>query len=464
MVYQKSILTFYLYLKRRSQLMFVLFTGFIIGSFLLCDQQTFAQEEIITSILDKSLSSFLQIPIENYSTKTHNNSELVFSNVTNITNNQKNSVYAQIATNHKNDVYIIWQESVTKKPDEKNYDIFFTKSEDNGTTFSKPLNLSNNPGFSEHPQIALSKNGIFVIWGDNTDSKNIDVMFTKSEDNGTTFSKPLNLSNNSQYSNNQEISAFNENVYVVWQDTDRNNYQNSSVFFKRSIDNGNTFNDVAIELANNTNNAYPKVNSYKDFVYVVWNSENNTASKNDKNSGLFFIKSSDKGNKFENKIRVAQNNFGESQIAVNQSEIFIVWGGLHGKNIENIYYVQSNDKGTTFTIPHVIQEKVTETVQSSQNNSNLTNKVIKYPTNVEIANDNPSYIVWQEKISKENQEIFVASNIPNNSKSVNIMNLSNNSGISECPQIAVSKNYVYVVWEDLTPGNHEILFTRGLIQ
>ncbi|MGD1834444.1 MAG: sialidase family protein [Nitrososphaeraceae archaeon] len=452
--------------------MFVLFTGVVLGSFLFYDNETFAQEETTKSILNNSLSSFLQIPIEDYSTKTNNNSELVFSNVTNITNNQKNSVYAQIATNHKNDVYIIWQESVTEKPSEKNYDIFFIKSEDNGTTFSKPLNLSNNSGFSEHPQIALSKNGIFVVWGDNTDSKNTDVMFTKSEDNGTTFSKPLNLSNNSQYSNNQEISAFNENVYVVWQDTDPNNNQNSSIFFKRSIDSGNTFNDIAIELANNTNNAYPKVNSYEDFVYVVWNSENNvvwnsennTLSKNNNNSGLFFIKSSDKGNKFENKIRVTQNNFGESQIAVNQSEIFIAWGGLHGKNIEDIYYVQSEDKGTTFTGPYVIQEKVTKTVQPSQNNANLTNKVIKYPTNVEIANDNPSYIVWQEKISKENQEIFIASNIPNNSKSFNIMNLSNNTGISECPQIAVSTNYVYVVWEDITPGNHEILFTRGLIQ
>jgi hypothetical protein len=178
--------------------------------------------------------------------------------------------------NENNDVYMIWQESVTEKPNEKNYDIIFTKSEDNGTTFSKPINLSNNTGFSEHPQIALSKNGIFVVWGHNTDSNNTEIMFTKSEDNGTTFSKPINLSNNLQNSNNQEISAFNENVYVVWQDIDQNNNKNSSIIFKRSIDSGNTFNDAAIQLATNTNDAYPKVNSYQDYVYIVWNSENNS--------------------------------------------------------------------------------------------------------------------------------------------------------------------------------------------
>jgi hypothetical protein len=288
-------------------------------------------------------------------------------------------------------------------------------------------------------------------------------MFTKSEDNGTTFSKVMNLSNSLQTSNNQEISAFDENVYVVWQDIDQNSNQNSSIIFKRSIDSGNTFND-AIELANNTNNAYPKVNSYREHVYVVWNSEDsNSGSENGENSGLFFVKSSDKGNNFENSIRIAHYNFGESQIAVNASDVFVVWGGLHAKNIKDIYFVQSDDNGTTFTDPYIISEKVTAITQS-KNNANFTEKIITHPTNVEIAHNNPLYIVWQDKISEENQDIFIASNIKNDFQSANIVNLSNNTGISECPQIAVSKNYVHVIWEDITPGNHEIFYTRGIIQ
>src|SRR5215204_2936930 len=380
MVNQKSNFKTILNLYKRYQLKFSLFTVVIIGSFFLFYyNETLAVDEIANkSSLNNSSSSLLQIPNDN-NTKTKNNSDLVFSNVNNITNNQKDSVYAQIAASNDN-VYMRWQESVTEKPNEKNYDIFFIKSEDNGTTFSKPVNLSNNTGFSEHPQIAVTKNGIiFIVWADNTNSNNTEIMFTKSEDNGTTFSKPTNLSNSLQNSNNQEISAFNENVYVVWQDIDQNNNQNSSIIFKRSIDSGNIFNDAAIELANNTNNAYPKVNSYREHVYVVWNSENNNKNNsgsenddNDENSGiilmmkiaeLFFIKSSDKGNSFENSIRIANYNFGESQIAVNQNEVFITWGGLHAKNINDIYFVQSYDNGTTFTDPYVIPEKIT-TAQS----------------------------------------------------------------------------------------------------
>src|SRR5215204_4626325 len=475
--YQKSKLKT-LFLYKRSQLKFILFTTIIIGFSLFYYIETLALDEIANKFSFDSSSFFLQIPTtsNNNTTKTLNNSELVFSNVTNITNNQKDSIYAQIVAK-ENYVYIVWEESVTEKPNEKNYDIYFIKSEDNGNTFSKPINLSNNTGFSEHPQIAVSKKGIFIVWADNTNSNNTEIMFTKSEDNGTTFSKVINLSNNSKNSKNQEISAYDENVYVVWQDTDStinldDNRANeiggnkllSSIMFKASLDNGKTFND-SIELANKTYDTYPKVNSYQEHVYVTWNSENSKSKSNsknnddDKNSGLFFIKSSDKGNNFENSTKITDYNFGESQIAVNESKVFIVWGGLDDKNINDIYFVQSDNNGSSFTPPSKFLEKIAQ----PKNNTNFTDKT-NHPTNVEISYNNPAFIVWQDKVSQENHDIFITTNIKNNFQATNIVNLSNNTGISECPQIAVSKNYVYVVWEDITPGNHEILYTRGIIQ
>jgi hypothetical protein len=379
-------------------------------------------------------------------------------------------VYAQIVADDNN-LYMIWQESLPQNSNPNNYDIFFTKSEDNGTTFSDPLNLSNNTGFSEHPQIAISKDGIFVVWADNTNSNNTEIMFTKSEDNGTTFSKVMNLSNNSYNSNNQEISAFGEKVYVVWQDVGSNTNSDSnlkgaekeplsSITFRASLDNGEKFNEIT-QLANNTRDSYPKVNSYKEHVYVVWNSENiENGSESDKNSGLFVLKSSDNGNNFKNSIRLAHYNFGESQIAVNANEVFIVWSGLHSKDIKDIYFVQSDDNGTTFTDPYIIAEE--DTLIETKNYIDKINS----PSNVEISSNNLSYIVWQDKISQENQDIFIIANdkYDDNIQYNKILNLSNNNGISECPSIAISKNYIYVVWEDITPGNHEILFTKGTVQ
>jgi hypothetical protein len=116
------------------------------------------------------------------------------SNITNLTNNKEDSIYAQIGA-FENNVYVVWQESVSKNLPEHNYDIFFIKSEDKGKTFSMPINLSNNTEFSERPQIAVSKNGIFIIWADEINMNNKEIMFTKSLDNGTTFSKAINISN-----------------------------------------------------------------------------------------------------------------------------------------------------------------------------------------------------------------------------------------------------------------------------
>ncbi|HEY6588462.1 MAG TPA: sialidase family protein [Nitrososphaeraceae archaeon] len=374
------------------------------------------------------------------------------SNITNLTNNNEDSIYGQIEA-FDNNVYVVWQESVSKSLPEHNYDIFFAKSEDNGKTFGTPINLSNNTEFSERPQIAVSKNGIFIVWAETINPNNKEIMFTKSLDNGKTFSNPINLSNNSKDSYNQEISAFNENVYVIWQDTDKkNNDTNGIIMFKSSTNTGNTFNN-SIELINNTNSAFPKINSYGNYVYITWNNENK------KNSGLFFVKSFDKGNNFDDITKLSNNsNFGESQIAVKENEILVIWGGFLLKNIENIYYVKSSDNGKTFTDANTISEKIIKS--NNTNYDTELNDIIENPMNVEVTSKNFSYITWQNSFSEQNEDILLLVDNHKDNTHSNIFNLSNNSAISECPSIAISDNNIYVIWEDYISGNHEIFLVN----
>ena len=161
-----------LFVNNIRQLKFILFT--ILISSLLYFNVIFAtnenNENLILNddplqILDNKNKN---VPLSGYT----------FSTITNITNNNHDSVYAQIAA-IDNNVYVVWQESITDNSKETNYEIFLKKSQDHGNTFSKAINLSNNSGFSEHPQIAVSKNGIFIIWADNTNSNNTEIMFTK---------------------------------------------------------------------------------------------------------------------------------------------------------------------------------------------------------------------------------------------------------------------------------------------
>ena len=73
---------------------------------------------------------------------------------------------------------------------------------------------------------------------------------------------------------------------------------------------------------------------------------------------------------------------------------------------------------------------------------------------------NHVYVVWQDN-TPGNYDIFFTHSSDNGNSFTPVRNLSNNNGTSELPQIAVDGNHVYVVWQDNTPGNYDILFRRS---
>jgi hypothetical protein len=368
-----------------------------------------------------------------------NSVPIVFENATNLTNNPMDSVYGQVAAWNDN-VYMLWQDSMP--PGYTNYDIFVKSSNDNGTTFGSPINLSDNSGFSEHPQIAAYDNNVYAIWADDT-SGNREVLFTRSEDNATSFDKIKNLSNNTSDSFNQEIAVFGDNVYVVWLDQGENDITN--ILLKASADGGATF-GRAINISSNANQeTFPKVAAYEGSVYIAWNMAGDNLDDRD-NEGLFFVRSLDRGNTFDNIVKLNQeNDFGELQVAAFDETVYVVSGGLHSVNVDGLFFTKSIDGGSSFSEPVTIDK-----------NDTLAN-----PLNVEVGayDEQFSYIAAQVSVSG-NEEILLLEMTGNNS--ARVMNLSNNPKISECPAIAMTGDNIYVVWEDMTPGNHEILYAKGI--
>jgi hypothetical protein len=49
-----------------------------------------------------------------------------------------------------NTIYVVWHQDPSGKRV-----VFVTKSTDGGNTFSKPLNISKNPGASQEPKLVL---------------------------------------------------------------------------------------------------------------------------------------------------------------------------------------------------------------------------------------------------------------------------------------------------------------------
>ncbi len=385
--------------------------------------------------------NLLQYSIVSESTDD-NSRPVVFENATNLTNNPMDSVYGQVAA-WNNNVYMLWQDSMPSGY--TNYDIFIKSSNDNGTTFGSPVNLSNNSGFSEHPQIAAYDNNVYAIWADDT-SGNREVLFTRSGDNGTSFDKIKNLSNNTSDSFNQEIAVFGDTVYVVWLDQGDDEGDETNILLKASGDGGETFGRTVNIISNNANQeTFPKVAASEDSVYIAWNTADDELDERD-SEGLFFVRSLDGGNTFDNIIKLNhENDFGELQIAAFDETVYVVSGGLHSVDVNGVIFTKSTDGGRSFSEPVTIDE-----------NGRFVN-----PLNVEVGayDEQFSYVAAQVSVSG-NEEILLLEMTGNNSTKV--LNLSNNPKISECPSIAMEGDNIYVVWEDMTPGNHEILYAKGV--
>ena len=84
-----------------------------------------------------------------------------------------------------------------------NADIFFAVSNNNGTSFGTPINISNNTNTSINQQIAAIGSNVYVTWSDDTPGNNDIFVITNAQPFGTA----VNISNNPGDSVNPEIAA-----------------------------------------------------------------------------------------------------------------------------------------------------------------------------------------------------------------------------------------------------------------
>jgi hypothetical protein len=360
-------------------------------------------------------------------------SEKINFETNNLTQNDDDSVYPQISSSSDN-IYIVWQESVGSYG-ATNYDIFFKKSNDNGNSFGSSINLSDNEGFSEHPQIATVENHIYVVWVDESSGER-EIMFSKSSDSGKTFSDSIVVSQESMSPYNVELAAEGQNVYIVW-----NSFgieMRNIILLSKSNDAGKTFGELT-EIGVGDLETYPKIAASADEYYITWD------RKDSKGTEISLIKGHKDNNNIHNVTQLDKLNNegidgGESQVAADANHVIVSWTSLEPIDKKYVYISSSMNNGNDFedNIP-----------LSSTNSSNVENILI---------NDN-SYIVWQDNIGG-NQEIFYTKSNANGTSIDKSINVSNTIGISECPSITVSTSGIHMIWEDDTTGNHEVLYKR----
>ena len=212
--------------------------------------------------------------------------------LTNSTEEPSSSSSARIASWGKN-VFVLWEDDAIQHKSM----ILLRQSIDGGTTFRPAVDLSENNtrdfAISFNPEIATVDNNLYIKFQDVLSG----ILLKKSTDAGFSFGPATSLSKSTAVSHLNIAAAENGFVYVLWENTYTGD---NNIFFKRSIDNGATF-GPAIELSNNNAGqplSHPLLSAWKNDVYVLWE---------DLSSGNYSIllkKSTDNGATFGSIVKV----------------------------------------------------------------------------------------------------------------------------------------------------------------
>jgi hypothetical protein len=182
----------------------------------------------------------------------------------NIFPHSSQSVKQVMAAGADNTIFVAWKNVLPERGN-----IYSSRSLDGGGSWEPPLNHSNTEDECREPDIAIGKNGrLGIAWHQSIIGGGFDVMFTHSPAGGLDWSPAKEISGPSFYSSFTAITIDDYgNIDAVWVG------EGNDVYFIRSIDHGETwFEEHSIfESQRNGSSLYPEIAAGSDgFVYIVW--------------------------------------------------------------------------------------------------------------------------------------------------------------------------------------------------
>jgi len=179
-------------------------------------------------------------------------------------------------------VYAVWFDNNNNARD-----IYFRKTSDHGQTWSAAKNISLTLQGSFDPIIAVDGNGyVYVVFVDDTPGRRV-IMYTHSTNGGSTWSSSRMISNVPGDSEVPALAVSNSGgIYVTWRES---NYNNAELYFIYSANRGNSWSigkrlitlsnpytqpDIALAGNGKIYLAFDEVPSYTSKIYLSNSSDN----------------------------------------------------------------------------------------------------------------------------------------------------------------------------------------------
>jgi len=304
-----------------------------------------------------------------------------------------------------------------------------TSYEDDSSLYvGTALKISKDKGSSSMAKIVSSDTNFYVAWQERKHGHN-EIRFKHGIDDAERFGKMKIIGNSSGSSESPQIAAYNNSVYVVWED---NSTGNNEIYFKGSNNKGSSFRTTRLLSNSSGSSESPQIAAYNNSVYVVW--EDNSTGNNE----IYFKGSNNKGSSF--RARLLSNSSGSSespQIVADSNKFYVTWSE---SNQNESYIILKSGRGNNI----YNAEKIRSIGIATSPKIGLLNGSI--------------YLIWESLELNRNMISFFPYSFYGSGGEGLILSNYNHSSVK--PEVAATRNAVYVIWNDVNENNGDILIKK----
>ena len=158
-------------------------------------------------------------------------------------------------------VHVAWQDKR-----DSNYEIYHKRSTDAGISWGTDTRLTNNPALSRYPSLSASGSIVHIVWEDYRGA-DFNIYYKRSTDGGTSWTADIPLTLDSGDSYHPSLSVNGSVLHAVWSD---NRDGNSNIYYKRSTDAGISWQADTPLTSNSATAVSVSVSVSGQVVHVVW--------------------------------------------------------------------------------------------------------------------------------------------------------------------------------------------------
>ena len=240
------------------------------------------------------------------------------------------------------------------EPDDTyDYRVYFTMSDDNGNSWSTPLEISDSNTATRNiaPKIEVDGDDVHVAWLGSPSGTELVLYYASSSNEGTSFGTGTQLSGSSTVSD-LSITCNGDNLVVSWSESGAD--ESSAMKARSSSNGGTTFNsELTVSSTDDVSvNAPSSTNDGSGNFYISW-----TRSDSNDNRKIMVARSANSGTSWNTPVQADEvgddEQRGISSIAASSSRVGVVWVDVYDGNGASsdgdIFYSYSTNDGSSWS-------------------------------------------------------------------------------------------------------------------